>query len=176
MLRPALLLIALLAAFPAAAEIYSWRDKDGRLHYSDVPPPDGEVKTLRHSRATPAPAAPESAAGEAAGGQPPAGQPPNIPAGTAGASNGPKTMADREMEFRQRRNAQAAAEAKAEKERNDAAQRQKACEQARSQLAALESGQRIARFTNTGERAFLDDSSRVNEINQARGQVEQLCR
>ncbi len=175
MLRPALLLIALLAAFPAAAEIYSWRDKEGRLHYSDVPPPDGEVKTLRNSRSTSSPSTPEPAAGETTGSA--AGQAPaNVPPGTAGTSNAPKTMADRELEFRKRRTAQAEAEAKAEKERADAAQRQRACEQARSQLAALESGQRIARFTNTGERAFLDDSSRMNEINEARTQVEQLCR
>ena len=38
MRRANLFVISLLVALPAAAEIYQWRDTQGRVHYSDMPP------------------------------------------------------------------------------------------------------------------------------------------
>lgn len=53
MMRSVVLLLALsFALFGAvqstgAAQIYTWKDKEGQTHYSDTPPSTGEVKTLR---------------------------------------------------------------------------------------------------------------------------------
>lgn len=163
MMRPALLLFALLAALPAAAEIYSWKDKDGKMHYSDIPPPSGPVKTMEGTVRPPKPATPPAAATDADAQTP------------AEASKRPKTLAERELEFRQRRAADAEAQANAEKESAAAAERQRGCEQARAQLAALTSGQRIARFNAAGEREMLDDAARAEETERARKQVEQWC-
>lgn len=40
-------LIAVLAAAPAAAELYKWVDADGNVHYTDTPPPANAKKTER---------------------------------------------------------------------------------------------------------------------------------
>lgn len=171
MLRPALLLLALLTALPAAAEIYSWKDKDGKMHYADVPPATGEVKTLRGGAPRPAPpAAPITGDGGAD-----AAKPATADGKAAEANAKPKTLAERELEFRQRRAAEAEAEAKAEKERADSAERQRACEQARNQLTALTSGQRVSRFDAAGGREVLDDAGRAEEIARTQKQVDQLC-
>ena len=46
MIRSAVFLIALTLAAPAAAELYRWTDSQGRVHYSDQPPPP-EIKKIK---------------------------------------------------------------------------------------------------------------------------------
>jgi hypothetical protein len=165
MIRCAALLLALATALPVAAQIYSWKDKDGRTVYSDVPPPTGEVKTLQRGRTSPPPPPPAATEGAAA------------PAGGASADPAkPKSTADRDLEFRQRRAAEAEAQAKAEKDAAAITERQRFCEQARNQLTALQSGQRIARPNAAGEREFLDDSARAEETNRLQQQIDQSCK
>lgn len=164
MIRRAALVIALFSALPALAQIYSWKDKDGRMHYSDTPPPTGEVSVIRGGpapRPTPPAAAPESAAeGETAGADDP---------------TRPPSLAEREQAFRERRAAAAEAEAKAGEEAAREAERQRFCEQARNQLGALESGQRVSRFNAAGEREFLDDATRGAEAARLRQQIAEHC-
>lgn len=158
MMRRAALLLAMFVTLPAAAQVYSWRDSGGRLNYADQPPATGEVKLLQDPRqARAAPAAPT------AGGA------------TVTASNKPKTLAERELEFRQRRAAAAEAEAEETKEAAEMADRQRYCEQVRSQLAALNSGQRVSRFNAAGEREYLDDAARAAEVDRQQQQLEQNC-
>ncbi len=160
MMRPAALLLALFVALPAAAQVYSWRDKDGRLNYADQPPASGEVKLLQDPRQRQAQAAPAArSSGDAA----------------AAASNKPKTLAERELEFRQRRAEAAEADAKEKKEAAEMADRQRYCEQLRNQLSALNSGQRVSRFNSAGEREYLDDAARAAEIDRQQQQLEQNC-
>ena len=54
-------------------------------------------------------------------------------------------------------------------------ERQRFCTQARSQLVALQSGQRIARMNADGEREFLDDAARSEEIARLEQQIGQNC-
>ena len=161
MIRSAAALLALLTALPAAAQIYSWKDNDGRTVYSDVPPPSGEVKVLRPGRVVP-PVAPAN--GDAT----PA-------AGTAADAAKPKSAAERDLEFRQRRAAEAESQAKADKEAAAAAERDRFCAQARNQLNALQSGVRIARPNAAGEREFLDDAARAEETSRLQQQIGQNC-
>lgn len=154
MRRTCLLVLAAILAAPAAAQIYQWRDADGRVHYSDVPPAQGDAKTVR-----------------------PAARPGAGPAAdTAPEGPKPKTLAEKELEFRQRRAAAAEAETKAAQEQAQAAERQRACEQARSQLAALRSGQRLVRFNSKGEREFVDEASRAAEVEQTQKYIDSTCR
>ncbi|MCK9261431.1 MAG: DUF4124 domain-containing protein [Azoarcus sp.] len=153
MMRSTLVLIALLTALPVSAEIYSWKDKDGKVNFSDVPPPTGEVKTLREAPARP-PLTEKSGEAEAQ----------------------PKTLAEKELAFRQRRAAEAEAKAQAEKEQSEAADRARACEDTRNQLAALKSGQRIARFNSAGEREMLNDADRAKEIERMQKQIDEICK
>ena len=69
----------------------------------------------------------------------------------------------------------AAEKAKAEEEAARDAERQRFCEQARNQLGALQSGQRVSRFNAAGEREFLDDAARSTEIARLQQQVAEHC-
>ena len=162
MIRLAALVLALMVALPATAQIYSWKDKDGRVHYADLPPPTGEVKTLRG----PARPAVEPTADEASADA--------ISAGDT-APQTPDASVDAETAFRERRAAEADAAAKAAANEAKEIERERFCTQARGQLAGLKSGQRIARMNAAGEREFLDDTARNEEIGRLEQQIEQNC-
>jgi len=86
------------------------------------------------------------------------------------------TPLEAEVEARRRAaEQQAAARAKVDEERL-AAQRAENCRRARSHLAALESGQRMARSNERGEREVLDDKGRADEMRQARAVIASDCR
>src|SRR5690606_41292588 len=104
MIRRTVIAIALFAALPALAQIYSWKDKDGKVHYGDTPPPTGEVNQIRGAPAAkPAPApAPESTGAPGATDTPTAQEPSR-----------PPTLADNEPALRQRPPPGAAAQAHA---------------------------------------------------------------
>ncbi|MFM2328014.1 MAG: hypothetical protein RLZZ494_117, partial [Pseudomonadota bacterium] len=55
------------------------------------------------------------------------------------------------------------------------AQREEVCSRMRTQLAALESGQRMARYNAKGEREVMDDSARTNEVQRLRNQISENC-
>ena len=40
------LTLAVCLPFPAAAELYKWVDQDGKVHYSDAPPPNKKSKRI----------------------------------------------------------------------------------------------------------------------------------
>ncbi|MBS1209870.1 MAG: hypothetical protein H6R19_2268 [Proteobacteria bacterium] len=40
-------LMALLASLNVSAEVYRWTDKDGKVHYSDAPPPEVDAQPRR---------------------------------------------------------------------------------------------------------------------------------
>jgi hypothetical protein len=167
MRRPALacLLCALAlatAAGPAAAQ-WKWKDASGRITVSDLPPPrDVPPQNILQRPAPPAtqPAAPAASAPAASA--PPAVQPP--------------PAVDRELQARR----DAAAREQAAREQADAArlaeQRAQNCRNARAHLAALDSGQRIARFNEKGEREILDDAQRAAETRRARDVIASDCR
>jgi len=142
-------MLALLVCPVFAGEIYSWRDKDGKIHYSDIPPPAPMEPRKIGSTGTPI-----SAAG---------------PSERA-------SVADQDLEFRKRRAAAVDAESKERKKMAEAAESRDQCEQARLQLAALESGQRMARTNAAGEREFLDDAQRSGEIERSRKAVDSWCK
>ena len=176
MRRINLFVISLLVAAPAAAEIYQWRDARGQVHYSDAPAAGADAKPMR---AASRPPTPRTTVGEVAGDAEDANAAGKTAPGNGNASAEPakpKTLAAKEVEFRQRRAEAAEASAKAETERQRAAARERDCGQARNQLAALESGQRMARFNSDGEREVLDDAARAEEAARARTYVESACK
>jgi hypothetical protein len=156
MRTPALIALASLFALPltAGAEIYSWKDASGKIHYADKPPLEKKVTTreLKSGRttggeATPAPApaaSPKAAEGGAAD-------------GGAAAGNGQGKSLE-----------QAKAEADA---------RQQLCDNARKRLIQLESEQGIILTKNAkGEQTPLVGDARKAETEAARKDVEQWCK
>lgn len=152
MIRLLILGLALLLAGTASAQLYRWVDENGRVRYTDRPPPAG-VK----SRTIATPSAPAATPAD------------------AGDSKQPQTPAEREQAFQKRRlDAQKATEKSAAAER-DAAAKQENCRRARETLATLQSGQRIRRTSPQGEPYYLDDSARAAETQSAQRAVQDWC-
>ena len=142
-----LLVLALYLASPAGAEIYQWKDQNGKTVISDQPP----------MRQTPTKKIGDTSAGD-------------------GASSKQPSLADRDMEFRKRQQeAQERAE-KEKKETAAAADKKDNCQNAREQLRLMESGERIALRDDKGERYYLDDAQRAQETDKARRFIESQCK
>lgn len=161
--KKVLMLVALAIAAPVWAQIYEWRDAQGNRNYSDRPPAGVDAKPIRSQKA-PAPS-PKAESPEPAGStaQPPA------------TSAAPKSIAEQNLEFQKRRAEEAEAKEQAEQERLRAEEKRIACDQTRSNLAALESGQRVRRMNAQGEQEFLDDATRATEIERSRALLRANC-
>ncbi|TAK45729.1 MAG: DUF4124 domain-containing protein [Betaproteobacteria bacterium] len=160
MRKTLIVLLAVLAAGAAQAQVQCWTSKDGRRECGDTPPPGAKVREIRGA-ATPAPAAPASPATKGAAAK--------------DAKRGPLTPAEQEQAFRKRQlDAEKAREADA-KAQAEAAQKKETCERAREALRALESGVRIARTDAKGERYYLDESQVAAETARARQAEQRAC-
>ena len=159
-----LLLVALLVA-PNASAQFKWRDANGRMVYSDQPPPTSippdavlQAPGLRSAAERP------GATGEAA-----------KASGAAAGSPTATSTADRELEFRKRRIERAETERKSADEAAKARQATAACEETRADVRALESGMRMSRVNERGEREFIDDEQRAARLDAARKSSREHC-
>jgi hypothetical protein len=156
----------LMAAYvlPASAQ-WAWRDETGRTVYSDRPPP-ASVKSEQILRQPGT-----QTFGTTNNTSPPAGD----AKGDAKEPAKPKTLAEREMEFRKRMQESAEAEKKQSEEQAHNEQRAAECERMRGYLKALEEGQRIARTDAQGNREILDDAQRATEAQRIRDTMSRGC-
>jgi hypothetical protein len=137
----------------AADGVYKWVDKDGKVHYSDMPPAKVNATKLRNI------AAPASA--PAASGEP-------VPA--------PITYVDQDIEFRKRR-AAADESAKQQKEKQQQADQQRqACADSRGRLLTLQQGGRAYRTNEKGERVYFDNKTFTDEIAKEKKFQDQNCK
>jgi hypothetical protein len=151
----ALALASSLFAQGAFAQAYQWKDSSGRTIISDTPPP----ATARDKKTVGTSPPPAIGSGGAA----------------ATATDGPKTTAEKDMEFKKR---QQEARDKSEKEAKEAAaaqQKRDNCDRARSQLGALESGRRMVVPDGKGGEVFLEDDARNAEMERARKIIAESC-
>lgn len=170
-----LLALAGTAAPPDAAAQYQWRDGNGRMVFSDRPPP-GAVPAASLVR-TPTPARPAASSAATAGTSPSTAAPATAaPAAGPVPGSAPAGLADRELEQR-RRQTERAAQEKAEADQRAANERQaRACEESRNALRALDSGMRVARVNAQGEREFLSDEERERRSVELRRDLKDSCR
>ncbi|MFM1987990.1 MAG: hypothetical protein RJA99_947 [Pseudomonadota bacterium] len=170
------LLLVALAAAPFAHAQYKWRDANGRMVYSDMPPPASVAPSaVLQAPGRPAPAADpggsgataKAAAGSASGAAPATGM--AVPAAPAASA------ADRELEFRKRRLERAEAERKAAEEAGQKKELAAACDDTRSQLRTLESGMRVSQVNEGGERVVMDDAMRASKLAAAREALKKHC-
>jgi len=162
--------LALCVALPASAQMYKWVDANGKVHYSDKPPPSNiKTEKLREpTRPATAPAASETKAGaesEAAKGGAP----------KAAAKSGPKTAAEQEQAFRKRQLEASKAQQKQDQEETEARDRAENCKRAKEALANLEIGGRQRRINEKGERVFLTDQEIAQATAQARQEQAAAC-
>lgn len=169
MLAAALLLAVAAASFTTPADAqWRWRDASGRINASDRPPPKEVPDKDILSR--PQPAQRRAAAVAESPSAPASGAP--VAASASAPANGLKAQVDAQ---RKRAEQEQAARAKAEEARL-AAQRAENCRRARAHAAAIESGQRLARTNERGEREVLDDRGRAEELRSARAVIASDCR
>lgn len=174
MARPIVVLLVAIAAsmvaLPSEAQ-WKWKDKSGHVQYSDLPPPAGtsDSDILARPSATARRTAPSNTATTPLVGA--------TSAPGAAAASAPRNTADAELEAKRKKaEADAAAKAKADQERV-AALRADNCVRAKSQLSTLESGIRLAQTNpKTGEREFLDDKQRADEVRRTRDAISENCR
>ena len=155
--------VATLAASPAAAQqLYKYVGPDGKVQYSDRPPPGGQkaekVTGSRVSSVGSGGAAAAAASGDAA------------------KSSAPKTAAEQEQAYRQRKMEAEEKAKKGEKVAQEQQQQAEACATARRELSGVQSGQRVARLNEAGERIFLDDAGVQNEIARLQRDVAANCK
>lgn len=156
-----------LAVITANAQ-WQWKDKDGRLVFSDrAPPPDIPEKSilkkpLLRERSAPQAASEPAAPGEGA----------SAPAAVAGKDSG----TDKSLEAKKKKaEAEEEAKRKAEEERN-ARMRAENCARARQAKAGLDAGGRMSRINDKGEREFFDDGMRASEGARLQSIIDQDCR
>jgi hypothetical protein len=145
---------------PAFAQ-WVWKDEAGHTIASDQPPPAStppsriikEPRKVARGVATTTASAPAPAPD------------PNVQ----------KSLADRDLEAKQKAKSDAEAQKKADDDAKRAQAMKENCAQVKSNVAALQSGGRAARFNEKGEKVYIDDVQRQAEINRQQAQVSQYC-
>ena len=166
------ILLVCVIALPALvnAEIYKWKDSEGKVRYSDVPPPSNIKQESLYGRAISGKNTPK-----------PTGLAPLAPvAGDINATiNHNKTTTENETAATDAR-AKRARDAEQQKAADEAKQaelmtKQENCKVARSSLSTYSNGGRIIKTNESGGREYLGDA----DINQAKldaqRDVEKYC-
>ena len=157
-MKISLMVLLMMFGINAYAEINKWVDENGRVHYSDQPPPVSiKIKQLRTSSGSRDSA---DTSGETASSEPAA----------------PKTIEEREAELRKAQQAKKEAADKAAKEQADEEASKDYCDQAKLSLKALQEGMRIAQIDATGERSYLDDEQRQQRIAKTQQDISRHCK
>ena len=144
-MKPYLPVCLFLLSFSAYGVLNKWVDADGKVHYSDEPPPlDVKAKKL---------AMPSAASG--------------VPA--------QKTYIELESELKKTQKAKEEAGQKASRQQEETLAKQKHCASLRTHLTTLENSPRIATYNDKGERTLMDDATRQKEMEEARKQISSNC-
>lgn len=171
-----LLVLGCACALPlSAAAQWQWIDKDGRTVFSDQPPP-AEVpeKNIRRSgRAGPGarPAATSATTSAEAGASPLAKA-----ANTAAGGPAKPTGVDKELEERARKAEEDEKAKRAAEELKVAQAKAENCQRARKAKATLDSGIRVARLNDQGEREMIDDKARAAEQQRMEAVIATDCK
>jgi hypothetical protein len=142
-LFPGIVLFLAASAF-AEAQVYKWKDKDGRAVFGDTPPRDAAAEKMTL---------------------------PEIPASKRDAPNVPAGWQDMEYMFKQRQIDREKAEAKTAKAEEE---KKRWCASLRDRQKYLQAiqGRRVARWNN-GEYEYLTDDDRAAMQNRVREAVDQ---
>lgn len=176
MTRVRVYLLGLALCLPAFASAqWQWTDSTGRRVFSDqAPPPDIPASKIIQRPGTRAPAAPQAT--ESA--------PPSAPAPVAGspAASPPAAAApaptgrDKALEDRRKQAEAADTQKRQAEEERIAKLRAENCTRARQAKATLDSGMRLARVNDKGEREILDDAARAAEGKRVEEMIASECK
>jgi Domain of unknown function (DUF4124) len=148
---------AVLFALPltASADIYQWKDAEGKTQYSDQPPSDRPARLIKAGVSS------QTVAENS-----------DIKTDEKAAKKEPKSLAEKDQESRKRK-------IDAEKIEKEAAakdsEKKASCTQARDQMKTLEEGGRIYKRDEKGEKNYLDDNALAKEMSSAKANVGKYC-
>jgi len=145
-----LVVFAMITTGVNAQNMYKWVDAQGRVHYSDQPPPPDAREAHSLKRAGGPASLEESEADE-------------------DDDSAAKSYVEKEKEFQRRRAEKAEQETKAKELAKAEEERKRNCELARSNLQSASAGGRITRRNAQGELEYLDE----NDLDQARDRAQQ---
>ncbi len=147
----------LLATATVAAQVYKWVDKDGKVQYSDMPPPPAatkaDAKKLNTGASAPVPDGADPKAG----------------------ANAPKTAQEKAREADKKNKDEAEKARKDEEAQKAAKMNEERCKAARRYKGDLETGRPIARNNDQGERSFMSDEERSAELAKANAAIADAC-
>jgi hypothetical protein len=155
-------LAILLATATVTAQVFKWIDKDGKVHFSDTPPPaqtvKGDVKKMTVN--APAPSGGSTAAKPA--------EP---------TKSGARGRSDKNEKGEKGEKVDPAEAArKAEDADKLAKQNAAQCKEATRYLSTLETGAPIMRNNDAGERSYMSDDERSAEVARAKGTIAEACK
>jgi hypothetical protein len=163
--RPTLIfaffLLPTVAFGTAFAQTYQWKDSNGQTVVSDVPPPP----TVKGRRSI--------------GGNQPSvvsEKPAEKPAEDAKAADAPKTVAEKDFEFKKRQQEAKEKADKLAKEQAAEADKRLNCDRARNMVTALEGNQPTSTYDNQGQRKLMDSAQREQELDRARRAMAESCK
>ena len=160
----ALLAVLSIGLHSTAFAQWKWRDGKGHVQYSDIPPPGSIAEQDILQR-------PAGAARRA----PMQGTTPAEATPAAAAASGPK-LVDPDLEAKRRKTEQEANDKKKAEDEKIAIAKADNCMRAKAQLRTLDSGVRIARTNDKGEREFMDDAARAAEAKRTQGIIASDCK
>jgi len=149
-----------IVAAPAGAQTYKWTDAEGKVHYTDQPPPANakEQATIKRKPWASTPAAAPT------------------PAENGAQAAKAKTYVEQEAAFKKRQVEAAEREAAEKKKATETSEKKQNCAQARSQLKTLQAGGRITYTNAKGERDYLNDAQVAQEIERAKQSADTWCK
>lgn len=149
--------LMLLLSCLSHAEIYKWKDKDGRIRYSDIPPPSNIKNEPMLGNKIPKSSAPASSSSKG-------DEFPNSSAPNNGAEAAAKRVKDAE-----------ALKKSEETKKSELKFRQESCAAAKRNYAMYNLGGRIATTDAQGERRFLGDEEIAKGKVEAAQAIEKFC-
>ena len=153
-----LLILLTLVSASSFAGLNKWVDANGRVHYSDQPPPANiEATTLRFTSSAKDSATESGAAASSA------------PAA-------PKTIAEREAELKKAQQAKKEAADRVAQEQAEAEASKADCIAARKNLSMLQEGIRMMEIDDKGERYYLSDEQRQQRIAKTQQDISTYCK
>lgn len=160
-MKSCLLVLLLICSANAFAALNKWVDADGKVHYSDQPPPvNVQAETLRT-----APTAAQDTGNAATQSTKPTNSPPAA-----------KTYVEREAGLKKAQLAKKEAADKAAQQQAAAEARAANCAAAQQNLRTLQEMPRISEIDPSGERIFLSDEQRQQRTEKAQQIVNSACK
>ena len=129
------------------AGIYKWTDASGKVHYSDIPPPQMQVQSLK-----------------------------GVSAGQAETTaQATRSLDEKNQAYQKRRDESEQARAKSEKEAEQARIKRENCDKARRNLSAMQNTPRVYTASPSGQRSYMDDSARTRAMVNSQKAVSEYC-